>query len=125
MIRPHSLSRLFADMHMQDIPPITISPLADTAQSWQWLEPDGPVDFSVSLQEVRWSAEIVVQYCGCEIYRAPVELQGMGYLTATIPAHVAQALQWPRRIDATYQITFTSPIPEMSTIWTGGVVVQE
>lgn len=112
-------------MHLQDIPPITVSPLSDTTQSWQWLEPDGPVDFSVSLQGVAWSAEIVIQHCGCEVYRAPVELHDMGYLTATVPAHVAATLQSPRRVDATYQIIFTSPIPEMSTIWNGGVVVQE
>lgn len=112
-------------MHLQNTPPIELFPIADTEQSWQWLEPGGPVDFTATLNGAAWSAEIAIYRCGCEVYRAPVALDAMGYVKATIPAHVAQSLQSPARIDATYQVFFTSPIPDMDTVWVGGVAVHE
>lgn len=107
------------------VPPLAISLIADTQASWRWVEGQTPVDFTQTVDGEGWSAEIIVYRCRDEVLRAPVALDAGGYLSVTIPVAVAEKLRSCRRIDATYQINITAPLPDLSEVWAGPVVVQE
>lgn len=112
-------------MEATRVPPLIICPITDTTQSWRWVEGQTPVDFSHVVDGQVWSAEIQIFRCRVEAFRAALDLTADGYLSIAIPASVAAELRSCRRIDATYQITITAPLPDLSEVWTGAVVVQE
>lgn len=112
-------------MDVVRIPPLGLSLIADTSAAWRWIEGQTPVDFTQTLNGAAWSAEIIIFRCRDEAFRGAMALDDQGYLSVTIPVAVAEALRSCRRIDATYQINITAPLPDLSEVWSGPVVVQE
>lgn len=112
-------------MQITRVEPLHLSRIANTTATWRWIEGQTPVDFSQVVDGRAWSAEIIIYRCQDEAFRAPLALTADGYLSVTVPTTVAEALRSCRRIDATYQITITAPLPDQSEVWTGPVVVQE
>lgn len=107
------------------VPPLCIFPDRDTVQSWRYLEAQTPVDFAQTLDGAGYRGEILILRCGSVVWQAALDLDAEGYVTVTVPASVGQTLRSPHRIDATYQITLNSPIPEQSVVWIGPVSVYE
>lgn len=107
------------------VPPLHLSLIADTEASWRWVEGQSPVDFSGTIDGQGWSAEIIIFRCREEAFSAPVTLTADGYLSVTVSVAVAEALRSCRRIDASYQINITAPLPDLSEVWAGPVIVQE
>lgn len=112
-------------MNFQVTPPLGLSTIGDTEQFWQWIEGQTPVDFTAIIDGLGWSAEFLIETRDGVIHRSPVALDASGYLSVTVPVLVALALRSCRRIDANYQITITAPLPDMSEVWRGPVVVHE
>lgn len=112
-------------MLMQATPPIDLSPVTDTVQGWQYLDAQLPVDFTTEVDGNTWSAEFILENCGCVLFRTPVSLFEDGGLEVTIPAGVSAALRSQRRIDGRYQIRFTAPVSDFDTVWHGAAVVLE
>ena len=107
------------------VPPLNIFPDRDTDQSWRYLEAQTPVDFTQTLEGVGYTGEILILRCGSVIWQSALDLDAAGYVTVTVPASIGQTLRSRHRIDATYQITLNSPIPEQSVVWIGPVSVYE
>ena len=106
-------------------PPLCLFPDRDTRQSWRYLEAQTPVDFTLSVDGASYSGEILILRCGSVVWQSPLVLDAGGHVTTTIPATISQSLRGHHRIDATYQITINSPIPEQSVVWIGPVSVHE
>ena len=107
------------------VPPLNLWPTVTTKQSWQYVEGQIPVDFTQTLDGVGYSAELLLLRCKEVKHRFTLELDADGYLTVSIPPEVSEEMRSCKRIDATYQINITAPIPEMSEFWAGPVVVHE
>lgn len=107
------------------IPPLSLFPDRDTQQSWRYLEAQMPVDFSLTVDGASYSGEILILRCGAVVWQSPLELDADGYVTVTVPAATTQALQSHHQVNANYQITINSPIPEQSVVWIGPVSVYE
>lgn len=112
-------------MQIVTTPPIRLSPVTDTIQSWQSLEAETPVDFTLTTDGNAWSAEFLIENCGQVTYRTPATLDADGYVSVSVPAATTAAIRSARRIDASYQIRFTAPLPDLDVVWQGPVVVQE
>lgn len=106
-------------------PPLDLSLISETPAAWRWIEGQTPVDFTQTLNGAVWSAELIIFRCRDEAFRGAMTLDAQGYLSVTVPVAVAEALRSCRRIDATYQIIITAPLPDLSEVWTGPVIVQE
>lgn len=109
----------------QKIPPLNIWPNQDTLQTWRYLEAQEPVDFTQTLEGVGYTGEILFLRCGSVVWQSALDLDADGNVSVTIPETIGQLLIGPRRIDATGQITITSPIPEQSVTWVFPVAVYE
>ncbi|MDT1061202.1 hypothetical protein RM190_04975 [Paracoccus sp. CPCC 101403] len=107
------------------LPPLNLWTHDDTQQSWRYLEAQTPVDFTQTLNGVGYAGEILLLVCGQTKYRYALTLDADGYISVTIPAADSKVLKTCRRIDASFQITITAPVPELSLIWSGPVVVTE
>ena len=112
-------------MLLTTTPPILISPVTDTVQSWRLVEGETPVDFTASVDNKAWSAEFLLENCGFVAFRAAAELDAAGYINITIPAATSAAIRSAKRIDAKYQIRFTAPLSDFDEVWQGPIVVQE
>lgn len=112
-------------MTIERVPAFSITPLQDTTQVWRLVEAEKPVDWTATYGGVGYTAEIVISRCGKVYHRSPVALDADGFLTATIPASVAQELRSARLVDAQYQIQITAPMPDQSEVWEGNISVDE
>lgn len=112
-------------MLVTTIPPLKLSPVTDTIQSWRVVEGQTPVDFTATVDGNGWSAEFLIENCGQVEYRAPATLDADGYVSVSIPARTSAALRSRRRIDAQFQIRFSAPLPDFDEVWRGPIVVQE
>ena len=110
---------------VETLPPLNLWTHDDTVQSWRYLEAQTPVDFTQTLDGIGYAGELLLLVCGQTKYRYTLALDADGYLTANIPAADSKALKSFRRIDCNYQITITAPIPDLSVVWVGPVVVNE
>ncbi|MTH33069.1 hypothetical protein GL279_00455 [Paracoccus limosus] len=107
------------------VPPLNLWTTQDARQSWRYLEAESPVDFTQTVDGAGYTAELLVLRARTVEYRARLELDADGFLSATIPAQVGQSMRSCKRIDAAYQITITAPLPDLNVVWQGPVIVQE
>ena len=106
-------------------PPLALWPTMTTVQSWQYIDGQDPVDFTQTLDGAAYSAEMLLLRCNVVKHRFPLDLDAEGYMTVSIPPEVGEEMRSCKRIDAAYQINITSPIPELSEVLTGPVIVHE
>lgn len=112
-------------MQIVNTPPINLNPIDDTTASWQYLEGQTPIDFTATVDGNTWSAEFLLHNCGFIAFRAPAALDEDGGISVTIPKATSAALRSAQRIDAKYQLRFTSPLPDFNEFWQGPVVILE
>lgn len=112
-------------MEVLAVPPISLSPVADSNASWVYMEAQQPVDFTATVDDAEWSAEFLIENCGKVVFRAAADLDAQGGISVTIPQGTSAALRSSRRIDGHYQIRFSAPLPDFDMVWQGPVVVLE
>lgn len=113
-------------MQITPTPPVNLSPVDDSEATWQWLEGGQyPIDFTATVDGSSWSAEFLIHNCGRVVFRESATLTADGYISITIPKATSAALRSSKRIDADYQLSFSSPLPDFNEVWQGPVVVLE
>lgn len=106
------------------VPPIALNAVQDSSHEWTAVDNQVGIDFTQTLAGVGWTAEFLIEVCGKAVYRATPDLDSAGHVRVSVPATVAAALP-KARVPATYQISFTAPLPDLNRVWRGPVTVEK